>query len=274
MHGLYINTYSNNKVSWCSNNYVTVGMVTLSPMMVASVCHVGDPLNLTCTASVEFISWSFTVVNEQGRDEEITIFSTSRAPSNQSMPIVVNSTTFTLIRNSAQIVLPLISTSSIDSVSIGLNGTVVNCSDPGNSTTSASTTIKIIDTSNSEWANHHNYLDYFASFKHTLVIDNYTLTLRNISEYSADNITVTVEWTQQVYTTYDVTVVPLVPIVFTGNTSCQLTVPYNMEYNLTVKATVPCRSNATAFIRLNYSKISMWLFIIRPHQNWGMKWDR
>ena len=125
-------------------------MVTLSPMTVASVCHVGDPLNLTCTASVEFISWSFTVVTEQGRDEEITMFSTSRATSNQSMPIVVNSTTFTLIRNSAQRVLPLISTLSIDSVSIGLNGTVLNCSDPGNSTMSASTTIQIIDSSNSE----------------------------------------------------------------------------------------------------------------------------
>ena len=126
-------------------------MVTLSPMTVASVCHVGDPLiNLTCTASVEFISWSFTVVNQQGRDEEVTIFSTSRAPSQQSMPIIVNSTTFTLIRNSAQNVLPLISTLSISSVSVSLNGTVVNCVDPGNSTASASTTIQIIDTSNSE----------------------------------------------------------------------------------------------------------------------------
>ena len=72
------------------------------------------------------------MVNQQGRDEEVTIFSTSRAPSQQSMPIVVNSTTFTLIRNSAQNVLPLISTLSINSVSISLNETVVNCMDPGN----------------------------------------------------------------------------------------------------------------------------------------------
>ena len=113
-------------------------------MMVAPVCHVGDHLNLTCTASVEFITWNFMVVNGLGRDEEITIFSTS---SHQSMPIVVNSTTFTLIRNSPQNVLPLIVTLSIDSVSIGLNGTVVNCMDTRNSTMSASTTIQIIDTS-------------------------------------------------------------------------------------------------------------------------------
>ena len=125
-------------------------MVTLSPMTLAPVCRVGDPLNLTCTAFGEFIRWNFTVVNEQGRDEEITVFSASRATSQQSMPIVVNSTTFTLIRNSAQSVLPLISTLSINPVSVSLNGTVVNCMDPGNSMTSASTTILIFDSSNSE----------------------------------------------------------------------------------------------------------------------------
>ena len=122
-------------------------MVKLSPMTVAPVCHVGDELDLTCTASVEVISWSFMVVTEQGSEEEITIFSTA---SQQSMPIVVNSTTFTLTRNSDQGALPLIVTLSIDSVSIGLNGTVVNCVDTRNSTTSASTTIQVIDTSNSE----------------------------------------------------------------------------------------------------------------------------
>ena len=116
-------------------------------MMVAPVCHVGDPLQLTCTASVEFISWSFTMVTKQSRQEEITIFSTSRAPSNQSMHIVVNFTTFTLMRNSPQSVLPLVVTLSIDSVSVGLNGTVVNCINTRNSTPSVSITIQIIDTS-------------------------------------------------------------------------------------------------------------------------------
>ena len=89
------------------------------------------------------------------------------------------------------------------------------------------------------------------------LIDNYTLTLMDISEFSADNVTVTVEWIQQVYTTYDITVVPLVPIEFTGNTSCQLTIPYNTEFKLTVEAAAPCRPNTTAFITLNYGKV--WL---------------
>ena len=126
------------------------GLLTLSPTIVAPVCHVGDPLQITCTAFVASIEWSFTVVNHLGRDEPVSSFSTAGALSNQSVLIQVNSTTIALIRNSSQNVLPLIVTFSIDSVGIGLNGTVVTCRDAGNSMTSASTTIQIIDTSNSE----------------------------------------------------------------------------------------------------------------------------
>ena len=36
------------------------------------MCRVGDPLQLTCAASVESIRWSIVVVNEHGGDEEFT----------------------------------------------------------------------------------------------------------------------------------------------------------------------------------------------------------
>jgi hypothetical protein len=90
------------------------------------------------------------VVNDHGEDEPIVGFISARAPANQTVLFQLNSTTFTLIRNSSQSDLPLIVTLSIDSVSIGLNGTIVNCMDPGNSSSSASTAIEIIDTSNGE----------------------------------------------------------------------------------------------------------------------------
>ena len=122
-------------------------MVTLSPMMVAPVCRVGDPLQLiTCTATVEFISWSIFRISEQGtlerkiNDELIT----SR-DDNQMIQTVVNSVTFIFNRNSIQGASPLISTLSINSVNIGLNGMVVQCSDVVNKTISALTTIQIID---------------------------------------------------------------------------------------------------------------------------------
>ena len=119
-------------------------------MAVAPVCRVGDPLQITCTASAEFLEWSLTLTNEQGRDEEITTFSNSRDPSVQFTERTVNSTVFTFRRISAQgSSSPLISTLSIDSVSSGLNGVIVHCMDATNSMTSipVSTTIHIIDTS-------------------------------------------------------------------------------------------------------------------------------
>ena len=122
-------------------------------MTVAPVCHVGDQLNLTCTASVDFLEWSISLVNEQGILEEITAYSNSRDTSQQVPPIRVNSTMLTFTRSSAQGDLPLISTLSIDSVSIGLNGTVVYCMEVGGSMTSASTTIQISSES-------HNHLSF------------------------------------------------------------------------------------------------------------------
>ena len=71
------------------------------------------------------------------------------------------------------------------------------------------------------------------------------------------------EWYQlTVYSTYTVTVVPLMPIVFTGSTSCRLTIPYNTEYNLTVEAAAPCRPNTTASIRLKYGEVYWLIFIL------------
>ena len=102
-------------------------MLTLSPMMVAPVCRVGDPLTITCTASVRFIGWRIMVVNECGTLEEIIAFSNSRDRSQQVTSMTVNSTTFTFVRSSAQGASPLTSTLSIDSVTIGLNGKAVHC---------------------------------------------------------------------------------------------------------------------------------------------------
>ena len=136
-------------------NVKNAGRLTLSPMMVP-VCRVGDPLNLTCTASIEFICWSISHVNEQGDLEDII----NDVPLNSidvrqmPQPTAIDLATFTFMRTSAQGELPLITTLSIDSVNIGLNGTVVSCIDgrvqEENKLMPASTAIQIIDTSQSE----------------------------------------------------------------------------------------------------------------------------
>ena len=120
------------------------------------MCRVGDPLQLMCTASLQFIQWNIVVTNEQGMEEEITVSRNSRDSSPPPRERIINSTTFTFSRISAEGILPLISTLAINSISISLNGTVVRCRDAdinnSGTMTSTSTVIKII--SNSELAIH------------------------------------------------------------------------------------------------------------------------
>ena len=124
--------------------------MTLSPRTVAPVCRVGDPLQMMCSASTEFLEWNIRtqVTNEQDQLEELTTFINSRDMAQESMPSVVNGISFTFMRISARNATPLISTLSIDSVSIGLNGTVVRCIDARNTSSSASATIQIMDFNN------------------------------------------------------------------------------------------------------------------------------
>jgi hypothetical protein len=126
-------------------------MLTLSPLTVAPVCHVGDPLQLTCTAHLEFLRWNFLRANEQGTLVDIinsVIINSRDAFRTRATPL--NFTTITFMKISTDGALPLVTRLSIDSVNTNLNGTVVRCSDITNPMASASTTIQIIDTSQSE----------------------------------------------------------------------------------------------------------------------------
>ena len=152
--------------------FFITGQLTLSPTTVAPVCRVGDPLNLTCTSSIQFITWSISGpgVNEQGdlenviNDEPLNSEDTLQMP----RPIMISLATFTFMRTSVQGELPLITILSINSVSIGLNGTVVRCMDGRNQLPEenklmpASSTIQIIDTSQSELAAYRNNNNYYS----------------------------------------------------------------------------------------------------------------
>ena len=146
-----------------SDSFMCIGQLTLSPMSVAPVCRVGDPLQLTCTASVQAIRWSiFSVIDDQGTLSEITnSVLIDNGDDNQVKSSEVASVTFTYMRISAAGASPLVSTLSIDSVNIGpgLNETVVRCSGIANQTISASTTIQIIDIG-----------EYYNSICHLLIL--------------------------------------------------------------------------------------------------------
>ena len=130
-------------------------MLTISPITMVPVCRTGDAVRITCTASVEFISWSI-LQQRQGTLERISNDQTINSrDASQMTQVEVNSVLFTFMRTSARGASPLISTLSIDSVNNSLNGTVVRCSDVANPMTSASTRIQIIDASQSELAYYH-----------------------------------------------------------------------------------------------------------------------
>ena len=240
--------------------FINIGQLTLSPTSVASVCRVGDPLQLTCTAPVESgIKWDIFQSESTFRFVDDVVITLGSAK-NQRTPVTVNnSIMFTFTKISDPGASPLVSTLSIDSVSIFLNGSVVNCSDLSDSTTSAATTIQIIDTHQGEFiiVVTKVIIICVSCIHANIIIDFplYTPKLRVSDErYEADNVTVTVEWTPQEGVTYTTSVSPLTSIAITGNSSRQLTIPYNTNYNVSVEAAPPC---STAVITLNYGEIQL-----------------
>ena len=75
-------------------------------------------------------------------------------------------------------------------------------------------------------------------------------------EYSAENVTVTMEWRQQLGAVYNsASVFPSAPLMFNGSSSVQLVLEYDTEYNISVVAVGPCGVNTTATITLNYGEV-------------------
>ena len=83
------------------------------------------------------------------------------------------------------------------------------------------------------------------------------LTNASISEeFRADDITVTLELSGESRVPYSVSVVPQVDVVVTGSTIVQLTVLYNIQYNVSI-ATSLCEQSYryTTVHRLVYGKL-------------------
>ena len=74
-------------------------------------------------------------------------------------------------------------------------------------------------------------------------------------EFGADNVTVTVEWTQEEGAMYRIIIVPQEPMTFTGDSSIQLTLLYNTNYRVSVEAALPCQHQAHGHIMLFYGEL-------------------
>ena len=76
----------------------------------------------------------------------------------------------------------------------------------------------------------------------------------NISQWFETNgITVFLEWAYKNGASYNVVVDPEVAVNYTGLSSAQLSLSYNLKYNISITASL-CGRNSTTFHTLNYSK--------------------
>ena len=82
---------------------------------------------------------------------------------------------------------------------------------------------------------------------------------KNSEHFERDNVTLVLEWTQEmVLASYALTVVSLDASVFTrldGNTSVQLTLPYNTSFNVSIIKSACNQTLSSTTIMLKYRKI-------------------
>ena len=73
--------------------------------------------------------------------------------------------------------------------------------------------------------------------------------------FESANFNITLEWSQYSNEIYSVTITPDAEHTsFTTNTSVQLVMLYNIQYNVNVTATL-CGTDATNFTRIQYSEL-------------------
>ena len=114
----------------------------ISPPGLAPVCD-GDQLELTCTTTGSHLEWRFKAIrrNATTATEFSRIMLATGSASDAMTQLVINSIVFSFSRTSAEDSLPVMSRLLITSVSISLNGTVINCEDLGTSEVSSSTVV-------------------------------------------------------------------------------------------------------------------------------------
>ena len=110
------------------NIIISSGLV-LSPSGEAVVCEEGE-LSLTCSTNASILLWiSSPLQNDQGQVLMFNRYIASDGTAQQISNLTVNSTFFNVSRVSGRDELPLVSRLVINPVSVGMNGTRVNCTE-------------------------------------------------------------------------------------------------------------------------------------------------
>ena len=128
----------------------TIGAVTISPSPRATVCYVGDRLEVTCNSTDSILKWQLTFFLENGSTAQVLPVPLISSTTLNEMIRVVNTSTLTFSRISERgLDIPLVSRLVIDSVSKSLNGTNITCME-GNTAAMATTTLSTVGDINGE----------------------------------------------------------------------------------------------------------------------------
>lgn len=82
-------------------------------------------------------------------------------------------------------------------------------------------------------------------------------------DHGVDNISVTVEWSQDEGVQYNVSVTPSIPITIIER-RIELLLLYNIEYNVSLEAVTACQSEASTILQLFYGKLNSQDYLIVP----------
>ena len=118
--------------------------MTISPSGNSLVCA-GDQLELICSLTdpgSSLLAWTFAPATIF-----MDFYQAIDANSLNDETSMINSTSFTFSRISARGIMPLVSRLTIDPLTIGLNGIMINCTDVSMMET-ASTTIHVLNRPN------------------------------------------------------------------------------------------------------------------------------
>ena len=125
-------------------NIFAESRLTLSPHGVMWVCP-GAQLDVTCSTDRRFLTWSVTIppsASDSGEAVNRGRLFTSSTQANAIEPLVVEMKTFNISITST--VDPFSSVLSYTNATTDLNGTVINCSDIGNSRTESNSSMVIV----------------------------------------------------------------------------------------------------------------------------------
>ena len=214
-----------------------VGAALISPSGDVLVCRGANYLELTCTVTTEtLLQWSLLLVNNEGISRIYTRHITSIDMSQQMSQLTVNSSVFHFSRTSLQGDLPLTSSLITNSISLGLEGTVINCTEVGITMNSSSIVIHIVQQNPG----------------------SPPVTIRNNPvRFSRHHVSVILDWIPEFNVSYSISAAPLAQIIMvTSNTEAEarIIVSYNVLYNVSIVATQCGLDSVPTNVQLRYGE--------------------